>query len=125
VLHGLAFASFRLPRPPENPMPYRSLILAIELAVALAITIGGAYAADEAKYPNLKGQWVRFGGPPHDFAGLPGQLSFDQTKPWGPGQQAPLTPEYQAILDASWPTRRMAASAITRKPCVSLPACRT
>ena len=26
--------------------------------------------------------------------------SFDQTKLWGNGQQAPLTPEYQAMLDA-------------------------
>jgi hypothetical protein len=82
-------------------MPCRSLILAIELALALAITTGAAHAAEEAKYPNLKGQWLRFGGPPRDLGGLPGQLSFDQTKPWGPGQQAPLTPEYQAKLEAS------------------------
>jgi hypothetical protein len=82
-------------------MPYRSLILAFELAVALAVMTGVTHASDEAKYPNLKGQWLRFGGPPRDFAGLPGQLSFDQTKPWGPGQQAPLTPEYQAKLEAS------------------------
>jgi hypothetical protein len=82
-------------------MPCRSLILVIELAVATTITTGAAYAADDAKYPSLKGQWVRFGGPPRDLGGLPGQLSFDQTKPWGPGQQAPLTPEYQAILEAS------------------------
>ena len=82
-------------------MPCRSLILAIELALALAITTGAAHAAEEAKYPNLKGQWLRFGGPPRDLGGLPGQLSFDQTKPWGAGQQAPLTPEYQAKLEAS------------------------
>jgi hypothetical protein len=30
-----------------------------------------------------------------------GQFAFDQTKPWGLGQEAPLTPEYQAILEAS------------------------
>ena len=30
--------------------------------------------------------------------GLGGQPSFDQTKPWGLGQQAPLTPEYQKVL---------------------------
>jgi hypothetical protein len=82
-------------------MQHRSLILVLELAVASMIAIGGARASDEAKYPDLKGQWVRFGGPPRDFGGLPGQLSFDQTKPWGPGQQAPLTPEYQAKLEAS------------------------
>jgi hypothetical protein len=30
-----------------------------------------------------------------------GQPSFDQTKPWGRGQEAPLTPEYQKVLDDS------------------------
>jgi hypothetical protein len=30
-----------------------------------------------------------------------GQPSFDQTKSGGPGQQAPLTPEYQAIFTAN------------------------
>jgi hypothetical protein len=34
-------------------------------------------------------------GPGQAFAG------WDQTKPWGLGQQAPLTPEYQAVLEAS------------------------
>ena len=82
-------------------MLYRSSILAVGLVVGLTITIGAAQAFDEAKYPNLSGQWGRFGGPPRSFRGLPGQLSFDQTKPWGPGQEAPLTPEYQAILEAS------------------------
>jgi len=82
-------------------MRLRSLIRALELVAALTITIGAAQASDDAKYPNWKGQWERFGGPPRPFRGLPGQLSFDQTKPWGPGQQAPLTPEYQAILEAS------------------------
>ena len=30
-----------------------------------------------------------------------GQPSFDQTKPWGRGQEAPLTPQYQKVLDDS------------------------
>jgi hypothetical protein len=30
-----------------------------------------------------------------------GQIAFDQTKSWGLGQKAPLTPEYQAVLEAS------------------------
>ncbi len=51
---------------------------------------------DYSKYPNLKGQWDRF-----VVRGLPGQPSFDQTKSWGKGQQAPLTPEYEAVLEAS------------------------
>ena len=30
-----------------------------------------------------------------------GQPSFDQTKPWGAGQEAPLTPEYQKVFEKS------------------------
>src|SRR5258708_1533729 len=33
--------------------------------------------------------------------GRGGRPSWDQTKPWGPGQQAPLTAEYQKVLEAS------------------------
>jgi hypothetical protein len=82
-------------------MPYRSLIgaiarTAVPLMATLAISIGGVQASDDAKYPDWKGQWARFVVP-----GIPGQPSHDQTKPQGYGQQAPLTPEYQAILDAS------------------------
>src|SRR5258707_10499938 len=73
----------------------RKLFLALTVA-ALAMPIGGVQAADDSKYPDWKGQWSRFAVP-----GLPGQPSHDQTKPWGRGQQAPLTPEYQAILEAS------------------------
>ena len=80
-------------------MPYRRSIFAVALVLALTTTIAQAF--DDAKYPNWKGQWDRWGGPPQQFRGLPGQLSFDQTKPWGPGQEAPLTSEYQAILEAS------------------------
>ena len=79
-------------------MYYRSLIRAVAVAmpVALLISLGGAQAHDETKYPNLKGQWSRFVVP-----GLSGQPTHDQSKSWGKGQQAPLTPEYQAILEAS------------------------
>jgi hypothetical protein len=56
----------------------------------------GAQAADPAMYPDLRGAWSRF-----VVRGLGGQPSFDQTKPWGLGQQAPLTPEYQKILEDS------------------------
>jgi hypothetical protein len=65
-------------------------------ALTLAMTAGGVQASDDAKYPDWKGQWTRF-----IVRGLPGQGSHDQTKPWGYGQQAPLTPAYQAVLDAS------------------------
>jgi hypothetical protein len=76
-------------------MLYRSLLGAIAL-VALSVSAANAEILDYSKYPNLKGQWSRFIVP-----GLPGQPSFDQTKPWGFGQEAPLTPEYKAVLEAS------------------------
>src|SRR5256886_479107 len=62
---------------------------------ALVTSIATAQAFDDAKYPDLSGLWraVNFG--------VGGQAAFDPTKPWGRGQQAPLTPEYQAILEAS------------------------
>src|ERR1700730_10190520 len=69
--------------------------VAVALAAALTMTISGARAADDAKYPDWKGQWARFAVP------LPTQPSHDQTTPWGRGQQAALTPEYQADLEAS------------------------
>ena len=76
-------------------MLYRQLIGAVALAV-FAVSIGSAQAFDEAMYPNLKGQWTR-----RIIPGLGGQPSFDQTKPWGFGQQAPLTPEYTKVLEDS------------------------
>jgi len=74
------------------------VMIAAALAAAIAIPAGDIRAADEAKYPNWKGQWERFIGP-----GLPGRngSSHDQTRPPAYGQQAPLTPEYAAVLDAS------------------------
>jgi hypothetical protein len=66
------------------------------LLTALAITIAGAQAFDDAKYPNLKGQWTRAPVP-----GSSGQPTYDPSKPGGRGQQAPLTPEYQAIFEAN------------------------
>jgi hypothetical protein len=64
--------------------------------VAAMVSPARAQIFDYSKYPDLRGQWDRFVVP-----GLPGQPSFDQTKAWGKGQQAPLTPEYQAVLEAS------------------------
>jgi hypothetical protein len=65
-------------------------------ATVLAMTLSGARSAETAKYPDLSGQWGRI-----PVAGLAGQPSFDPTKSWGKGQQAPLTPEYQAIFEAN------------------------
>jgi hypothetical protein len=71
------------------------LLGAIVLA-ALSVSTASGQIVDYSKYPDLKGQWNRFAVP-----GLFGQPSFDQSKPWGFGQEAPLTPEYKAILEAS------------------------
>jgi hypothetical protein len=76
-------------------MSVRSLSGLLTLAFILMMTVG-AQAADPAAYPDLRGAWSRF-----VVRGLGGQPSFDQTKPWGLGQQAPLTPEYQKILEES------------------------
>jgi hypothetical protein len=64
----------------------------IMLAAALCVTIGGAQAFDDGKYPDLKGQWRRV---------EPGDPTrYDPSKPPALGQQAPLTPEYQALFEA-------------------------
>jgi len=76
-------------------MSYRSSG-ALVLAAAMVLAIGGARAADDAKYPNWKGQWdainPRLGGQ---------AIKFDPTKAWGPAQQAPLTPEYRKVHEDS------------------------
>src|ERR1700736_6413206 len=77
-------------------MLYGSSTGAFALAAALLVTIGGAQAADDAKYPNWKGQWdainPRLGGQ---------GVKFDPNKAFGPAQQAPLTPEYQKVHEES------------------------
>jgi hypothetical protein len=75
-------------------MPIRGSICTIAIA-ALSISIGPVRAFDDAMYPDLSGQWLRVN------LRTGGQITFDPTKAWGLGQQAPLTPEYQAILEAS------------------------
>jgi hypothetical protein len=72
-------------------MRYRSSIGAVTLLAVLALASAESRAWDESKYPELKGQWRIIGG----------AMRFDGSKPWGPGQQAPLTPEYQARFEAN------------------------
>jgi hypothetical protein len=74
-------------------MHHRSLIL-IGALTALSFMLTAAQAFDESKYPDWKGQWVRERNP---VVGG-GQPPFDPARPVGLGQQAPLTPEYQARL---------------------------
>src|SRR6202163_125789 len=78
-------------------MLFRSLIGAVAVMATLIAASDGARAFDDAKYPNLKGQWLRARPP----AGVTGQAPFDPDKSWGLAQQAPLTPEYQKVLEAS------------------------
>jgi hypothetical protein len=69
--------------------------------VVAALTMaGGGQAAESARYPDWKGAWERYVPPvsvvsPSGLRTPGGQPSFDQTKPWGRGQQAPLTLEYR------------------------------
>jgi hypothetical protein len=75
---------------------HRRGLLVLMIAFAALAALAGAQAADEGKYPDWQGAWGRF-----VVRWIGGQPSFDQTKPWGRGQQAPLTPEYQKVLEDS------------------------
>jgi hypothetical protein len=72
-------------------MLFRGLIHAAASAVALCATMAVAQAFDESKYPDFGGQWRRPEGVSNQF---------DISKPRGPGEEPPLTPEYQKIFEA-------------------------
>src|SRR5260370_5621068 len=76
-------------------MSDRSPIGAIAL-VALGMTVLPACALQDTKYPDWAGQWKK----PPNASDRPAN-PWDQTKPIGRGQAAPLTAEYQAIFQAS------------------------
>ena len=102
-------------------MRCRSLIIAIAMAAACWMFPATAQIIDLSKYPDLKGQWRRFVVP-----GIPGQQGHDQTKPWGHGQQAPLTPEYETIFNESLADQaRRVGSASYPPPGVCRRGCRT
>jgi hypothetical protein len=73
------------------------LLTGITALAAALLTPIGAQAFDESKYPDLKGQWRRVAVPSGHYRGV----QYDPHKPAGPGQQAPLTPEYQKIFEAN------------------------
>jgi hypothetical protein len=73
-------------------MSCRVLLTALALATAACMMLVDARAFDESKYPEWYGQWTRPRGVGNQW---------DPTKPGGPAQQAPLTPEYQAIYQAN------------------------
>jgi hypothetical protein len=70
----------------------RSALRAVATAATVAIASSGAVAFDETKYPDWSGQWMR---PP----GV--GFQWDTTRPPGLAQEAPLTPQYRAVLEAS------------------------
>jgi hypothetical protein len=73
-------------------MDYRSSIGGAALIAALLLLpLAAARAHDETRYPDWSGIWNRDPGPPR----------YDPSKPPRRGQQPPLTPEYQAIFEAS------------------------
>ena len=72
-------------------MVYRKAFEALALATVLMAAVGSAQAQDK-KYPNWKGEWTTI------VPRMPGQqLRFDPSKPYGLGQEAPLTEEYKKI----------------------------
>ena len=70
----------------------RSSIGSIALAAVAILAVSAAQAFDASRYPDWSGQWRR-------PAGVGNQ--WDTSKPARRGQQAPLTPEYQAIYEAN------------------------
>ena len=83
-------------------MRFRRTVGAAALAGTFMLMIGGAAAFDEAKYPDLKGQWRRVNV--GLLAGGAGGIRYDTSNPpttdhLSLGQKPPLTPEYQSIYD--------------------------
>jgi hypothetical protein len=77
-------------------MSSKSCIGALALASALTCSLIAAHAQDTARYPDLKGQWLRSSG-----------VQWDPSKPPARGQQAPLTAEYQALYETSLKEQRL------------------
>ena len=80
----------------------RSSFAAAALAIALLTAHSAVRAADESKYPELNGRWVRVGSP--NWVQPAGTLQFQPTydpRIYLPAPPGLLTPEYQAIYDAN------------------------
>jgi hypothetical protein len=77
-------------------MRLRDLTRPAALAAALLLPVA-ASAFDDTEYPNLHGQWVRVAV----NTGVARIIQYDPSKQPGRGQEAPLKPEYQAILEAN------------------------
>jgi hypothetical protein len=68
--------------------------VALLVGAAWIVAAGAPAIGDGITYPDFESQWTN---PTAGGSGNP----WDPTKPMGLGQQAPLTPEYQAIFEAS------------------------
>jgi hypothetical protein len=87
----------------------RHLLAAVAFSASLSPLTAQAQVFDYGKYPDLRGQWVRYGPSGPDLKGPLVRLGpagtfrtrFDPSKPPAAGQEAPLTPEYQKIFDAN------------------------
>jgi hypothetical protein len=67
--------------------------LVAQAVAVLVASLTAANAFDETPYPNWRGIWQQFGGSRDTL--------WDPSKPAGSLQQAPLTPEYRAIYEAT------------------------
>ena len=75
---------------------FKQSTLALVGLALMASMVGAATAGAQTRYPSWPGQWRRVVVP-----GVGGQGAFDQTRLWGRGQQAPLTPEYRKVFEDS------------------------
>ena len=73
----------------------RNSICTLTVSIALGVAVRAPPARAQWKYPDWSGQWTGLNV---------GQ--WDPTKPAGAGQQAPLTPQYQALFASAEADRR-------------------
>jgi hypothetical protein len=88
------------------------------VVTATVMMVGAVQAADDAKYPDWKGQWTRWfppGSVPEPNGGLTagGQPSHDQTKPWGQVRRPRSRPSIKRSMRKALPTRPTAERAIS------------
>jgi hypothetical protein len=72
------------------------MVAAVLATMLCAGEVSSGLAHDETKYPDWRGQWTAYRA--YNFGPNP---SWDTNRPQGLEQQAPLTPQYQALLEAS------------------------
>jgi hypothetical protein len=86
----VAVAALEDDMPDVHALNLRGSLIPGAVAFALVATLAGAAAQDAAKFPDWGGHWQGAR-----------TTQWDPSKPFGLGQRPPLTPEYQAIFEAS------------------------